>query len=267
MSLQALNVGATGMIAQSNNLDVIANNLANASTDGFKSSRANFEDLLYKVVQIPGAGNQGDDQTPAMGVQYGVGTRVSATQLSLQPGNIRATGRPLDLAINGVGFLRTLDNQGNSLYTRAGNLTLNSNGQIVMATATQGYVVQPPVTIPDDALSISIDAQGQVAITQRGNFVPQIVGQFDAVRFINPEGLQQIGQNLFQETGSSGPPIIGQFEQDSFGQINQAFLESSNVEPVDQLIQLIASQRIFEINSQVIQTANQNLQTVGTLRQ
>lgn len=267
MSLQALNTGATGMIAQSQNLDVISNNLANASTDGFKSSRANFEDLLYKVVKIPGAGNQGDDQTPSPGVQFGVGTRVSATQLNLAPGNIRATGRSLDVAINGIGFLRTLDLQGNSLYTRSGNLTLNSNGQIVMATATQGYIVQPPVTIPDDALSISIDTQGQVAITQQGNNVPQIVGQFDAVRFQNPEGLQQIGENLFQETGASGPPILGQFEQDNFGQLNQGFLESSNVEPVDQLIQLITSQRVFEINSQVIQTANQNLQTVGTLRQ
>jgi flagellar basal-body rod protein FlgG len=267
VSLQALNTGATGMISQSQNLDVIANNLANVSTDGFKESRANFEDLLYKVIKIPGAGPQGNDQTPAQGLQFGVGARVSATQLDLQEGNIRPTGRPLDVAITGVGFLQVDDGQGQFFYTRSGNLTLNSNGNIVLATASRGYVLQPPVTIPPDALSIGISADGQVTVTQPNVTVPQTVGQFDAVRFQNPEGLQQVGNNLFQETGSSGPPETGQFTVQGYGALNQAFLEASNVEPVEQLINLITSQRAFELNSQVIQTANDNLRTVGTLRQ
>ncbi len=161
MSLQALNTGATGMIGQSRNLDVIANNLANVGTDGFKKSRANFEDLLYKKVKVPGAGVVGAPDTPGIGIEYGVGTRVSATQLNFTPGTIRPTGRQLDIAINGPGFLQVDDGQGNFFYTRSGNLTLNSQGQVIMATATRGYVLQPPVIIPQDSLSISITATGR----------------------------------------------------------------------------------------------------------
>jgi flagellar basal-body rod protein FlgG len=267
MSLQALNTGATGMIGQSNNLDVIANNLANVSTDGFKKSRANFEDLLYRLVKIPGAGVQDDDRTPSQGLQFGVGTRVSSTQLNFQPGTIRPTGRPLDLAIRGVGFLEVFDEEGNSLYTRAGNLTLNSQGKIVLATATRGLVLQPEITVPDDAVTISIAPDGQVAITQSNNPQPQTLGQLNAVRFQNPEGLQQVGNNLFAQTGSSGDPQRGQFSELGFGVIDQGFLESSNVEPVEELIALITSQRAFEMNSQVVQTAAENLRTVTALRQ
>ncbi|MBY0586074.1 flagellar basal-body rod protein FlgG [bacterium] len=267
MSLQALNTGATGMIGQSRNLDVIANNLANVGTDGFKKSRANFEDLLYKRVKAPGAGVVGAPDTPGVGIEYGVGTRVSATQLSFNPGTIRPTGRQLDIAINGPGFLQVDDGQGNFFYTRSGNLTLNSQGQIILATASRGYVVQPPVLIPQDALSISITADGQVAVTQPNVNQPQVIGQFNGVRFQNPEGLEQVGQNLFSETGASGVAEPGIFAQQGFGQIQQTFLEASNVEPVEELISLITSQRAYEINSQVIQTANENLRTVGTLRQ
>lgn len=267
MSSQGLSTGATGMIAQSQNLEVIANNLANVGTVGFKKSRANFEDLLYKLVRLPGAGQQGDQRTPGVGLQFGVGTRVSSTQLNFEAGPIRPTGRPLDLAITGPGFLRVDDGQGNFFYTRAGNLTLNSEGQIILATATRGLVVQPPVTIPNDATSIAISAAGEISITQQGNPQPQLVGQFDAVRFQNPEGLQQVGQNLFAETGASGPPDIGQFDNNGFGQVNSTFLEGSNVEPVNELIDLITSQRAFELNSQVVQASNENLQVIGTLRQ
>jgi flagellar basal-body rod protein FlgG len=267
MSLQALNTGATGMIGQSRNLDVIANNLANVGTDGFKKARANFEDLLYKKVKVPGAGVQGSPDTPGIGVEYGVGVRVSSTQLNFTPGTIRPTGRPLDVAINGPGFLRVDDGQGNFFYTRSGNLTLNSQGQIIMATASRGYVVQPPIPIPPDALTISVTSDGQVAVTQPNVNQPTVVGQFEAIRFQNPEGLEQFGQNLFTETGASGVPEPGIFAQNGFGQVQQAFLEASNVEPVEELISLISSQRAYEINSQVIQTANENLRTVGTLRQ
>ena len=267
MSLQALSTGATGMIAQSRHLDVIANNLANVSTDGFKETRANFEDLLYKVVKVPGAGPLGDDQTPSQGIQFGVGARVSSTQLNMVEGNLRPTDRPLDVAINGVGFFQVDDGQGNFFYTRAGNLTLNSNGSIVMATSGRGLLLQPPVTIPPDALSIGITPDGQVSITQPGVNEPQVVGQFDAVRFQNPEGLQQIGNNLYQTSGASGDPETGQFGQNGYGTLLQGFVEGSNVEPVEELISLIESQRAFELNSQVIQTADENLQTVGRLRQ
>lgn len=267
MSLQALNTGASGMIGQSRNLDVIANNLANVGTDGFKKSRANFEDLLYRKIRVPGAGVIGSPETPGIGVEIGVGTRVSATQLNFTSGTLRATGRPLDIAINGPGFLQVDDGNGNFLYTRSGNLTLNSQGQIIMATASRGYVVQPPVLIPPDALTIAVTSDGQVAVTQPNINQPSIVGQFNGVRFQNPEGLEQVGQNLFVETGASGVAEPGIFAQNGFGQIQQAFLEASNVEPVEELISLISSQRAYEINSQVIQTANENLRTVGTLRQ
>lgn len=266
MSSQALNTGATGMIGQSRNLDVIANNLANVGTDGFKKSRANFEDLLYKRIRVPGAGVQGAPQTPGLGLSLGVGTRVSSTQLNFVSGTIRPTGRWLDVAIDGPGFFRVDDGIGNYYYTRSGNFTLNSQGQIIMATASAGYIVQPPVLIPQDALSISITADGQVAITQPNVNQPQIIGQFEADRFQNPEGLQQVGQNLFVETGASGVPQPGIWAQNGYGQIQQSYLESSNVEPVEELIALISSQRAYELNSQVVQTANENLRTVSTLR-
>ncbi|QDU59537.1 Flagellar basal-body rod protein FlgG [Planctomycetes bacterium Pan216] len=267
MSLQALNTGATGMIGQSLNLDVIANNLANTGTTGFKRSRANFEDLLYKTLQIPGAGPIGDPRTPGLGLQFGVGTRVSSTQLDFIEGTLQQTDRALDVAINGVGFIAVDDGQGNLFYTRAGNLTLNDQGQVVMATAAQGYVVQPPIQIPPDALSIAVSADGVVSITQPNVVQPVQVGQLDAFRFQNPEGLQQIGNNLFQESGSSGNAEQGQWNQNGYGSLIQNFLEQSNVEPVNELINLISSQRTFELNSQVVQTANENLQTVGALRQ
>lgn len=266
MSLQAMHTAATGMIAQSQNLEVISNNLANVSTDGFKKARANFEDLLYKTKKPPGAGEQGNDATPSVGLQFGVGARVSATQLNFQTGTIRPTGRPLDMAIIGAGFLQVNDDQGNPLYTRAGNLTLNPNGQVVLATSSRGLIVQPPVTVPADATSVSIGADGQIAITQAGNSTPQVIGQFDAVRFQNPEGLQQVGENLFIESGSSGTAEQGNFNQNGFGRVAQGFVESSNVEPVEELISLIASQRAFEMNSQVIQTASENLRVVSQLR-
>lgn len=267
MSLQALDTGATGLIAQSRNLEVIANNLANVSNFGFKKNRANFEDLLYKKVKIPGSGAVGQDQTPSQGLVYGVGTRISATQPNFIPGTPTSTQRPLDVAIDGIGFLQVDDGNGNFFYTRAGNLTLDSQGRIVMATSSQGYIVQPPVLIPQDATSVSISPQGQVLITQQNNNQPQIVGQFNAVRFQNPEGLLHVGNNLFQETGSSNTAQLGLWGVDGFGVLNQGFLESSNVEPVEELINLIISQRAYELNSQVVQTANQNLQTLQTLRQ
>lgn len=267
MSLQALYTGATGMIGQSRNLDVIANNLANVSTVGFKRNRANFEDLLYKTYKIPGSGAQGDDRTPQQGLLFGVGTRVSATQPIFEPGTIQATTRQLDVAINGIGFFRFDDGQGNFYYSRSGNFTLDQQGRIVMATSSQGLILQPPITIPIDAISIAVGPDGQVAIVQQQNPIPQVIGQIDAVRFQNPEGLQHIGNNLFVETGASNAPQIGQFSLDGYGLLQQSYLENSNVEPVDELINLITSQRAFEFSSQVIQTANQNLQTIGTLRQ
>ena len=267
MSAQALSASATGMIAQARNLDVIANNLANVGTDGYKKQRANFEDLLYKVIRMPGAGPQGADQTPSQGLQFGVGTRVSATQFDFRSGPVRQTGRPLDLLINGTGMFTVDDGQGNLFYTRAGNFTINSQGQVIMATSTAGYVLQPPITIPDDAVDIAVASDGQVLVTQPGTTTPQIVGTIDATRFQNPEGLQAVGNNLFQETGASGAPQQGQFNQQGYGAINQGYLESSNVEPVEELINLIQSQRAFELNSQVVQAANENLRTVGTLRQ
>ena len=223
--------------------------------------------MLYRTIKVPGAGVLGAPQTPGIGLQFGVGTRVSATQLNFTAGTIQATGRQLDVAIDGTGFFRVDDGNGNYYYTRSGNLTLNSQGQVVMGTATRGYVLQPPITVPQDALTVSITVDGQVAVTQPNVNQPQVIGQLEADRFQNPEGLLLVGQNLYQESGASGSPQPGIWAQNGYGQLQQSYLEASNVEPVTELISLITSQRAYELNSQVVQTANENLRTVATLRQ
>lgn len=264
MSIRALNTAASGMDAQQFRLDVIANNLANAQTTAFKSSRVNFEDLMYQNFKIPGMiDNLG--RITSLGQAYGLGVRVQSTEPNMSQGSFLDSNQQLDLAIAGEGFFQI--NDGNQfLYTRAGNFTINANQQVVLGSATTGRFLEPAITIPQDAVQISISADGIVSVLQAGQTQLNQIGNIQLVRFINPQGLLALGENLYQQTSGSGNPIISNPGQDGLGTIRQNFLEASNVEPVTELVNLISTQRTFELNSQVIQVADQAWQLVNNLR-
>ncbi len=269
MAIAAMHAAATGMKALDTKLNVVANNLANINTVGFKRSRTNFEDLLYQVRREPGARDFNDEPIPH-GIQVGLGVAVSGTQLSFQSGSVDPTNRQLDLAIQGEGFfqVRTIYN-GQELvaYTRAGNLVRNANGNLVLANS-EGAIVEPAITIPQDVAEdgIVIANNGQVSVRQQGNNQLNQIGQIELARFVNPEGLLSIGKNLYIETDASGAAITGNPLQEGLGDLRQGFLEGSNVEPVRELVDLIFTQRGFEMNSQSIQSANESLQVVTNLR-
>ncbi len=266
MALIALHSASTGLSALNTELDVTANNLANVNTTGFRASRVNFQDLLYLERALPGTENAIGDQRPT-GVYIGLGVQVSGTQLSFEQGSILPSpGRPLDIAIEGDGFFKVTieDDRGGFGYTRAGHFTLNSDGEIVLAT-DQGRRLEPNLTIPEDAKSISVGSDGTVSYTDATGLI-QEAGQITIANFINPAGLAQIGETLLVETDASGPPIEGVPGEQGLGQLLGGFLESSNVDPTRELISLIRTQRAFEMNSQVIRAADETLQAVAQLR-
>lgn len=266
MALIALHSASTGLSALNTELDVTANNLANVNTTGFRASRVNFQDLLYLERALPGTENAIGDQRPT-GVYIGLGVQVSGTQLSFEQGSILPSpGRPLDIAIEGDGFFKVTieDDRGGFGYTRAGHFTLNSDGEIVLAT-DQGRHLEPNLTIPEDAKSISVGSDGTVSYTDATG-LNQKAGQITIANFINPAGLAQIGETLLVETDASGPPIEGVPGEQGLGQLLGGFLESSNVDPTRELISLIRTQRAFEMNSQVIRAADETLQAVAQLR-
>lgn len=265
MSVQSLYTAATGMESLQSKLNVIANNLANVNTTGFKSDRANFEDLFYRHELFPGAQDPANNLTPT-GTQIGLGVRVQSTQTNFMQGAFQETGVPLDLAIEGRGFLQVLDQvTSQNLYTRAGNLTINAQNQLVVGSAQTGRLVNPPIQFPQDATGISISSDGRVFVQQPGNPQLQQVGQLQMALFQNPEGLLKIGENLYSETSSSGSPIQATPGTQGLGVLRQGFLELSNVEPVRELIDLITTQRSFEMNSQVIDAGNQILHVITNL--
>jgi flagellar basal-body rod protein FlgG len=269
MAITALNSAASGMKALDTKLNVVANNIANIDTVGFKRSRTNFEDLLYQVRREPGGLNGLQEEIPH-GIQVGLGVMVSGTQLTFEQGSLNPTNRPLDLAIRGEGFFRvqTIYNGNETIgYTRAGNFTVNRNGELVLGNS-EGSRLEPPVTIPADAdhSSIVIGQDGQVLVQQPGNAALTSVGQIQLARFVNPEGLKQVGKNLYAETDASGTPVEGNPQSDGLGELVRNHLEGSNVDPVKELVELIFTQRAFELNSQSIQSADQTLQIVGNLR-
>ncbi|TVQ31734.1 MAG: flagellar basal-body rod protein FlgG [Phycisphaeraceae bacterium] len=268
MAVTALHSAATGLSALSTNLDIISNNLANVNTQGYKASRANFQDLMYVEKAQPGVENANGDQRPT-GLYVGLGVKVSGTQVDFEQGAPLSTGRDLDIAIQGKGFfqVRVEDDRGPGgiAYTRAGNFTLNSEGQIVLAN-DQGRILEPEIEIPDDALGVQITGDGRVYVLQPGEEEPNEVGQIELAVFINPTGLKQVGENLFIETAASGPPIVGEPGIEGRGTIDQGFLEGSNVNPTIELINLIRTQRAFEMNSQSIRAADETLQAVAQLR-
>ena len=246
--LKALTTAATGMIAQQTNLDIVANNIANVNTTGFKKSRAEFQDLISTAQRTPGAMiTQGTYQP--VGIEIGLGVRTSATTKVFTEGVQQATGRPLDVAIEGDGFFQIIRPDGTIAYTRDGSFQIDAVGQLC---TSDGLLLQPQITIPQNATEINITPDGNVSVKVGNDPTQQIVGQIQLVKFQNPTGLLSIGHNLYVETPASGTPVPGTPEQDGYGSILQNFLEGSNVQIVDELINLIKAQRSFESNSKII---------------
>jgi len=265
MTVQALYSAATGMTGMETKLDVIANNLANIETTGFKRGRANFEDLFYRHQKMPGAEDTAGALT-ATGISIGLGTRVSSVQTNFAQGAFKQTGGELDVAIEGPGFFQVTDPTGEILYTRAGNFSKNADGNLVIGSANTGRLLEPPIAIPEDALQISISAEGIVSVKQPGTAQMSQVGQIELAQFINPEGLLKLGENLYAETGSSGTATLSNPGQDGIGKVRQNSLEASNVEPVQELIDLITTQRAFELNAQAVQVGDYIMQIVANLK-
>lgn len=252
----ALWISKTGLDAKQRDISVISNNLANASTVGFKKSRAIFEDLLYQNVNQPGGASSQNSELPN-GLMIGAGTKVVATQKNFTQGNMITTDNSLDLMVQGHGFFEVLMPDGNISYTRNGQFTVNSEGSLV--TSGAGYQVQPNIVIPPDAKSISVSQDGQVSVQITGQGEPVVLGQLMVTNFINPAGLEPIGQNLFSETGASGDPVQGVPGLEGLGIIVQGALETSNVNVTEELVNLIESQRVYEMNSKVISSVDQML--------
>jgi flagellar basal-body rod protein FlgG len=250
------------MNAQETNIDVIANNLANVNTSSFKKSRADFQDLMYQYVVEPGAPTSQTTSNPS-GIQVGLGVKTAAVQKVFQQGDLTSTSNQLDVAIEGDGFFQVTRADGTSAYTRAGAFQLDQNGQLV---TSDGYTVAPGITIPTDALSVSIGQDGTVSVTTPGSTTPTNVGELTAVRFANNAGLRATGRNLYEETISSGTPTAGRFSENGFGRLSQGFLESSNVSVVEQVVNMITAQRAYEASSKGISTAEEMLQQAINLK-
>jgi flagellar basal-body rod protein FlgG len=265
MSVQTLYTAATGMQALETKLDVIANNMANINTTGFKKDRANFEDLIYRINRLPGA-TDSDGNLTSTGIEIGLGSRVSSTQTNHTQGAFQTTGNPLDFAIEGRGFFKVVDPGGDFLYTRAGNFGINAVGQLVLGSANTGWVLDPAITIPDNAVDIVVTSDGQVQYRTTDSPNLQTAGQISLSTFINPDGLLKMGDNLYKQTDASGNATEGNPGDPGIGVIAQGALESSNVEPVQELIDLITTQRAFELNSQVVQAGDQIMQIAANLR-
>ena len=256
----ALWISKTGLDAQQRDISVISNNLANASTVGFKKSRAVFEDLLYQNINQPGGQSAQDVELPN-GLMIGAGTKVVATQKSHTQGNVQTTDNSLDVMISGKGFFQILMPDGTVSYTRNGQFSLNEEGEMV--TSGNGYPLEPAIQIPEDAISVSISQEGEVTVRQPGNADNAVVGQMNLASFINPAGLEPIGQNLYKETAVSGAPLEAVPGVDGMGTTIQGALESSNVNVTEELVNLIESQPGYEMNSKVVSSVDQMLSYIS----
>ncbi len=255
----AMYVAKTGLSAQDTQLKVISNNLANVSTVGFKKDRAIFEDLLYQIQRAPGAESSADTQLPS-GLQLGNGVRVVGTQKQFTVGDTQITDQPFDVAINGGGFFQVSLPNGETAYTRNGQFHLNGDNEL---TTAEGYLIEPAITLPDEVTTFSVGVDGSVSATSGGDTTPENIGQITLASFVNPAGLLATGQNLFTETASSGAPVIGTPGEDGLGQTRQNMLEASNVSAVEELVNMITTQRAYEINSKVISTADEMLSFIN----
>ena len=251
--IRSLWIAKTGLDAQQTQLDVITNNLANVNTTGFKKSRAVFEDLLYQTLRQPGAQSSQQTTVPS-GLQIGLGTKPVATERIHTQGNLSQTGNALDVAIQGQGFFQVQMPDGTLAYTRDGSFQKDANGQLVTSS---GYPLAPPVQVQSDVLSVTISRDGEVSVLRSGQTAPQAAGNIQLTTFVNPGGLQSMGENLYAETASSGAPLQGVAGSDGLGTIKQGMLETSNVNVTEELVNLIQAQRVYEMNSKVLSTVDE----------
>ncbi len=259
--MRSLWIAKTGMEAQQTQLDAIAHNLANTGTNGYKRSHAVFEDLMYQNLRQVGA-NTSEQTTLPTGLQMGLGVRAVGMARNFSQGNLQSTGNPLDMAIKGQGFFQIQMPDGTAAYTRDGSFQLNAQGQIV---TQNGYLVQPGITVPANAQTVTVATDGTVTATLPNQSAPQTLGQLQLAGFANPAGLEPRGENLFTETASSGTPTAGAPLSGGLGALAQNFVEGSNVNMVEELVSMIQTQRAYEINSKAIQTSDQMLQRLGQL--
>lgn len=260
--LKSLNTAATGMSAQQSNMDVIANNIANVSTNGFKKSRAEFEDLLYHTSKEPGTATGMNSYSPN-GVQTGLGVKTAAVQKDFDSGNANITKNTFDIMIEGSGFFQVQTPDGQMAYTRDGAFRKNAEGRLV---DKNGNFLQPEVTIPPDVKGVEIASDGAVRTIQGLNEAPQQVGQIDIANFVNPAGLKALGKNLFSQTPASGQPITSRPGLNGTGYLAQGQIETSNVNIVDEMVNMITAQRAYETNSKVLQASDQMLQSINNMR-
>ena len=260
--LRSLWSGASGMIAQQTHLDVVSHDLANVNTAGFKKIRTDFQDLLYQINREPGTPVDPDSMIPT-GVQVGLGTKVTGTTRMFSQGSLQVTDNPTDFAVTGEGFYQVMMPDGTIAYTRDSNWKIDSNGQIV---THDGYLLEPAVTVPQNSHEFTVSQLGKITIKVPGNLEAEEIGQLELARFVNPAGLKAIGRNLFLQTGASGEPVIGTPGEDNFGLIEQNTLEMSNVQVVEEMVEMIVAQRAYEANSKTITTADELLRIANNLR-
>jgi flagellar basal-body rod protein FlgG len=260
--LRSLFTAATGMTAQQQHIDVISNNLANVNTTGFKRGRADFQDLLYQTLRVPGAASSNQTEIPT-GIQVGLGVRTAAVQRLFLEGDFQQTQNQLDIAIDGAGFFQIQRPDGEISYSRAGSFKLDSQGRVVNS---DGFPLEPEITIPNDTVSITVGTDGTVSVLQAGSATPQQVGQIQLANFPNPAGLSGQGRSLWQRTTASGDPITGAPGEGGLGGLSQGVLEISNVSVVEEMVNLISGQRAYEVNSKAIQASDEMLQTAANLR-
>jgi flagellar basal-body rod protein FlgG len=259
--IRSLWIARTGLDAQQTQLDVISNNLANVSTNGYKRSHAVFEDLMYQNLRQAGA-NSSEQTTAPTGLQLGLGTRAVATSRNFSQGNLQQSANNLDVAVLGNGFFEVQMPDGTTGYTRDGSFQVDAQGQLV---TNNGYLVQPGISIPANAQSVTIGGDGTVSVTLPGQATAQTIGQLQIASFVNPAGLEPKGQNMYGETAASGNPNTGTPGQNGLGALRQGFVETSNVNVVEELVAMIQTQRAYELNSKAIQTSDQMLQRLGQL--
>jgi len=260
--IRSLWTAASGMKSQSLNIDVISNNLANVNTTGFKSSRADFQDLLYETLRQAGTSSSENSDVPT-GIQVGHGSRPVASHKSFTQGDFQQTKNELDIAIEGGGFFQIIQPNGETAYTRDGAFKMDRDGRMVTA---DGFIMDPEITIPSDSISLSIGLDGTVSVMQAGTNSPTEIGTITLARFVNPAGLHSIGRNLYLPTNASGDAIVGTAGEDGLGSLAQGFLEMSNVSVVDEMVKMITAQRAYEINSKAIQAADDMLQQANNIK-
>lgn len=260
--MRSLWTAASGMAAQQANIDMVSNNLANVNTTGFKKSRSDFEDLMYQTMRQSGTATSADTQLPT-GIQLGSGVRQVATQKIYTEGSFQSTGNELDMAIEGDGFFQITMSDGTINYTRDGAFKRDSTGRIV---TSEGYPLEPAITIPEGSSKLAVSSDGRVSAVLAGQTAPQELGQIQLVKFVNPAGLDSIGHNLLKETAASGTPVASDPGVDGTGTVMQKYLEMSNVQVVDEMVNMIVAQRAYEINSKAITTSDAMLEQAANLK-